>query len=194
MLIVAIVLGLVFLVVLLLSIPIDLAFSYERGEDSRSRMRIRWLFGLIGKELGAEKKGREKKPKERKAKKGRGSFGGPLAMFTARGFSGRLFLLARRLARSVQVRDVDVKFQVGTGDPAETGQLYGLIGPGVALARSIFSPNIRVDPNFVEETFRGHARGAVRAYPIRLIPPLIAFALSPATFRGVRAMRRARKG
>ena len=122
------------------------------------------------------------------------SLGGPLAMFRARGFSGRLFLLARRLARSVQVRDVDVKFQVGTGDPAETGQLYGLIGPGLRLARSSFSPNIRVDPNFVEETFQGHARGAVRAYPIRLIPPLIAFAVSPATFRGVRAMRRAGKG
>ena len=120
-LIVAIVLGVVFLVVLLLSIPIDLAFSYERGEGSRSRMRIGWLFGLIGKELGGEKKGREKKPKERKAKKGRRSFRGPLALNMARGFSGRLFLLARRLARSVQVRDVDVKFQVGTGDPAEMG-------------------------------------------------------------------------
>ena len=204
MLILAIVLGLVFLVVLLLSIPIDLAFSYERregerGEGSQSRMRIGWLFGLIGKELGGKKKAeeqkaQEQKPKERKAKKGRMSVRGPLAMFAARGFSGRLFLLARRLARSVQVRDVDVEFQVGTGDPAETGQLFGLIEPGLALARSRFSPNIRIDPNFVEETFRGHARGAVRAYPIRLIPPLIAFALSPKTLQGAWAIRRARKG
>lgn len=194
MVIVAIVLGLAFLVVLLLSIPIDLAFSYERGEGSRSRMRIGWLFGLIGKEMGGERKGWEKKPKERKAKKGRRSFREPLAMFRARGFSGRLVLLARRLVRSVQVRDVDVEFQVGTGDPVETGLLYGLIWPVVVLARSRLSPNIRVDPNFVEETFRGHARGAVRAYPIRLIPPLISFALSPTTFRGLRAMRRAHKG
>ena len=194
MLIPAIVLGLLFLAVLLLSIPVDLAFSFERGEGSRSRMRIGWLFGLIGKDLGGEKKGREKKPKEMKAKKGRRSFRGPLAVFGARGFSGRLLLLARRLVRSVQVRDVDVEFQVGTGDPAETGLLYGVIGPTVALARSSFSPNIRIEPNFVEETIEGHARGAVRVYPIRLIPPLVAFALSPATFRGVRALRRARKG
>ena len=194
MLIPAIVLGLFFLAVLLLSIPVDLAFSYERGEGSRSRMRIRWLFGLIGKDLGGEKKGREKKPSEMKAKKGRRSFRGPLAVFRARGFSGRLLLLATRLLRSVQVRDVDVEFQVGTGDPAETGLLYGVIGPGLALARSGFSPNIRIEPNFVEETFEGHARGAVRVYPIKLIPSLIAFALSPATFRGVMALRRARKG
>ena len=194
MLIVAIVLGLAFLVVLLLSIPIDLAFSYERDERPRSRMRIGWLFGLIGKELGGEKKGRVKKPKDKKAKKGLKSIRGPLAIFKARGLSGRLFLLARRLARSVQVRNVDIKFQVGTGDAAETGLLYGLLGPGVAWARASISPNITVDPNFAEETFRGYARGAVRAYPIRLIPPLIAFALSPATFRGVWAMRWARKG
>ena len=209
MLILAIVLGLVFLVVLLLSIPIDLAFSYERGkgergEGSQSRMRIGWLFGLIGKELGGKKKAQdekaqdekvqEKKPRKRNAKKGRMSVRGPLAMFAARGFSGRLFLLARRLARSIQVRDVDVEFQMGTGDPAETGQLFALIGPGLALARSSFSPNIRIDPNFVEETFRGHARGAVRAYPIRLIPPLIAFPLSPKTLQGAWAIRRARKG
>ncbi len=194
MLIPVIVLGPFFLAMLLLSIPVDLAFSYEKGEGSRSRMRIGWLFGLIGKELGGEKKGREKKPKELKAKKGRRSFRGPLAVLRARGFSGRLLLLARRLLQSVQVRDVDVEFQVGTGDPAEMGLLYGVIGPSVALARSSFSPNIRIEPNFVEETFEGHARGAVRVYPIRLIPPLVAFALSPATFRGVRALRRARKG
>jgi hypothetical protein len=115
-------------------------------------------------------------------------------MFRARGFSGRLLLLAGRLVRSVQIRDVDNHFQVGTGDPAETGLLYGLIGPGVALAQSSFSPNIRVEFNFVQETFHGHARGAVRVYPVRLILPLVAFALSPATFRGFRAMWRTRKG
>ena len=194
MLIPAIVLGLFFLAVLFLSIPVDLTFSYERGESSRSRMRIGWLFGLIGKELGGEKKGREKKPKEMKAKKGRRSFRGPLAVFRARGFSGRLLLLARRLLRSVQVRDVDVELQVGTGDPAETGLLYSVIGPSVALARSGISPNIRIEPNFVEETFEGHVRGFVRVYPIKVIPSLIAFALSPATFRGLMALRRARQG
>ena len=193
MLIVAIVLGLVFLVVLLLSVPIDLSFSYEKGEDSRSRMRVGWLFGLIGKELGGETKARERKPKKRKPKKGWRSFRGPLAMFRARGFSGGLLLLIRRMVRSARVRNVDIDFQVGTGDPAEMGLLYAAIGPSVALARSGFSPNIMIEPNFVEETFEGHARGAVRIYPVKLLPSLIAFALSPATFRGLRAMRRGRQ-
>ena len=195
MLIPAVILGSLFLaVLLLLSTPVDLAFSYKRGEGSRSWMRIVWLFGLIGKELGGEKKSREKKPEEMKAKKGQSSFRGPLAVFRARGFSGGLLLLARRLVRSVQVRDVDVEFRVGTGDPAETGLLFAIIGPSLALAQSRFSPNIRIEPNFVEETFEGHARGTVRVYPIKLIPLLLAFALSPATFRGLRALRRARKG
>ena len=70
MLIPAIVLGLFFLAVLLFSIPVDLAFSCERGEDSRSRMRIGWLFGLIGKEAGGKTKASEKKPKQTRAKWG----------------------------------------------------------------------------------------------------------------------------
>ena len=193
MLIPAIALGPFFMTVILLCIPVDLAFSYERGEDSRTRMRIGWLFGLIGKELGGEKRGRERKPKKMKAKMGRRSFPESLAVLRARGFAGRLFLLARRLVRLVQVRDLDIDFHFGTGDPAETGLLYGVIGPSVDLASSGLSANIRIEPNFVEEIFEGHARAAVRVYPIKLIPPLIAFAMSPATFRGIRAMRRARK-
>ena len=193
MLIPAIILGPFVLAGLLLCIPVDLTFTYERGESSRSRMRIGWLFGLLGKELGGEKQGGERQPKKMKAKKGRKNLPESLAVLRARGFAGRLFLLARRLVRLVQIRDLDIDFHLGTGDPAETGLLYGIIGPSVDLASSSLSPNIRIEPNFVEETFEGHARAAVRVYPIKLIPPLIAFALSPATFRGIMAMRRARK-
>ena len=191
MLIPAIILGPLFLAVFLLSIPVDLAFFFERGEVSRSRMRIGWLFGLIGKDMGGASSGREKKPEEMKAKKGRGSIRGPMAAFRARGFSGKILRFANRLVRSVQVRDVDVELQIGTGDPAETGLLFAVIGPCLALAASS-SPNIRIEPNFVEETLEGHARGTVRVYPIRLIPPIIAFALSPATFRGIKALKMAR--
>jgi len=83
---------------------------------------------------------------------------------------------------------------MGQEIPKRRGLLLGVIGPGVALARSGFSPNIRIEPDFVEETFEGHARGAVRVYPVKLVPSFIAFAMSPATFRGVRALRRTRKG
>ena len=193
MLIPAIILGPFVLAGLFLCIPVDLTLTYERGESSRSRMRIGWLFGLIGKELGGEKRGRERKPKKMKAKMGRRSFPESLAVLRARGFAGRLFLLAKRLVRLVQVRDLDIDFHLGTGDPAQTGLLYGIIEPSVDLARSRLSANIKIEPNFVEETFEGHARADLRVYPIKLIPPLIAFALSPATFRGIRAMRRARK-
>ncbi len=190
MLIPAIILGPLFLAVFLLSIPVDLAFFFERGEVSRSRMRIGWLFGLIGKELDGGKKRLEKKP-EAEIKKRRGSIRGPMAAFRARGFSGKILRFAIRLVRSVQLRDLDVELQIGTGDPAETGLLFAVIRPSLALATGS-SPNIRIEPNFFEEIFEGHAKGTVRVYPIRLIPPLISFALSPTTFRGIKALRGAR--
>ncbi len=60
MLIPAIILGPFVLAGLFLCIPVDLTFTYETGESSRSRMRIGWLFGLIGKELGCEKQRRQR--------------------------------------------------------------------------------------------------------------------------------------
>jgi hypothetical protein len=136
------------------------------------------------RELGGERKNQKKKPKKVKAHNGRRSFQQPLAMFRVRGFLGRLLLLARRLVRSIHVQYVEVDLEVGTGDPAETGLIFGVIAPSVALATFGFTPNIRIQPNFVENTLEGYARVAVRVYPIMLLPPLVAFVLSPATLRG----------
>ena len=180
------------LFLLLLAIPIDLAVRYESGEGLRSR--IAWLFGLISRELGGERENQKNKPKKVKARNARRSFQKPLAIFRVRGFLGTLLLLIRRLVRSIHVRDVDVELEMGTGDPAETGLIFGLIGPSVAMAGSGFSSNIRIQPNFVENIFEGHAQVAVRVYPIMLIPPLVAFVLSPATLRGLWIMQRARQG
>ena len=58
------------LLVLLLSVPIDLSFSLERDERFRSRGRIGWFFGLVGKDLGGGGKGNEPKQEEEPKKQG----------------------------------------------------------------------------------------------------------------------------
>ena len=61
------------LLVLLLSVPIDLSFSLEGDESFRSRVRIGWLFGLVGKDLGGGEKGKEPKQEKKPRKQGRRS-------------------------------------------------------------------------------------------------------------------------
>ena len=53
--------GIVLLILVVFSIPVDMVFDVSGPGGARSRMRVGWLFGLLGKEFG----GRSKKPKER---------------------------------------------------------------------------------------------------------------------------------
>ena len=57
--------GIVLLILLGLSIPVDMAFDVGGPGAARSRMRLGWLFGLLGKEFGR----RKKEPKERAPKR-----------------------------------------------------------------------------------------------------------------------------
>ena len=184
------------LLVLLLSVPIDLSFSLERDERFRSRGRIGWFFGLVGKDLGGGGKGNEPKQEEEPKKQGRGRMRSPrpfLAVIRTRGFPGHSLRLARRLLRVIRVKELNLSLQVGLGDPAETGQLLGLVSPVTACVGAIPGVQMSLEPDFYGETFRGHCNGSVRIYPIRIVPPMVLFALSLTSFRGLKAMLGARR-
>ncbi len=67
-LILGVLLLLTILLVILLIVPVDLVFRVGKGQGIESKVRIEWLFGLIGKDI----RGKEKKPKEKeKVKKKR---------------------------------------------------------------------------------------------------------------------------
>ena len=57
--------GIVLFILVVLSIPVDMAFDVGGPGARRSRMRVGWLLGLLGKEIGQ----RRKKPKERASKR-----------------------------------------------------------------------------------------------------------------------------
>ena len=179
------------MLVLLLSVPIDLSFSLEKDERFRSRVRIGWLLGLIKKDLGGGEGGKEPKHEEKPQKQGQRRKRSPrpfLAAIRTRGFSRHSLRFARRMLRVIKVRQLNLGLQVGLGDPAETGRLLGLVSPIATCVDAIPGVQINVEPDFYQETFRGYCSGSVRIYPIRMVPPLVLFALSLTSFRGLKAM------
>ncbi len=183
------------LLVLILSVPFDLSFSLERNERFQSRVRIGWLFGLVGKDLGGGENGnepKEEKPKEQGRRRKR-SLRRFLAAIRTRGLPGHSLRFARRMLRAIRVRELNVSLQVGLGNPAETGQLLGLVSPVTACVGAIPGVQMSVEPDFYEETLRGYCNGSVRIFPIRMVPPMVLFALSLTSFRGLKAMLGARQ-
>ena len=69
-----IVAGIVLFILLVFSIPVDMAFDVGGPGAARSRMRAGWLFGLLRKEFGRgdtpdQLHASRKKPKERASKR-----------------------------------------------------------------------------------------------------------------------------
>lgn len=192
--VIALVAGIFLLFVLLLAVPVDLAFSVERDGNFRLRMRVGWMFGLIGKDIGGRKKKRREEGVEKeKPKKRRGSAKALLAALTTEGFPQKLFSFVRDILRLSKIRQFRMNFRVGLGDPAETGMLFAVLAPAMLVIRSFSSADIQLEPDFEQERLQGYCKGNIRAVPIKLVRPLIPFVFSTATMRAMKAMVTARR-
>jgi hypothetical protein len=183
--ILATVLGILTFSILLLCVPVDLDFNVDRDTAFQSRVRVGWMFNLIGKDLKRKKKPEKEKPKGKKKKRRTKPF---IAMLRARGFLRRLLRFAREVFRIAHVREFKLDLRIGLSDPAETGMLFAAIAPVLVQFR-IFTPlDIQVLPDFEQTGLQGYVKGDLRIFPIQFIFVGTLFALSPATIRAVKSM------
>ena len=180
------------ILVLVLSVPFDMAFQVSVPGRPRFRIKLLWLFGLVSKEITGEKKPEEKKEVVQKRQKpgaGRRRFRDILAILRTQGLLRQLRVLIGDIFGRLKIRDLAADFRVGLGNPAETGLLFALIGPTTFWLSSSFPLQIRVQPSFADEaTFEGYSRGAVRLRPIQLVIPFLRFVFSLATVRMVKKL------
>ena len=180
-----IVAGIVLFILLVISIPVDMAFDVGWPGAARSRMRVGWLFGLLGKEFGRTRE----KPKERasKRKKKKRSAKPFLSLLVTKGVARGLLKLSRRILSGVRVRHLDAHLRIGLDDPADTGMLYSALWPVLVPLTYNSSAKVRMELSFEEPALNLTARGRIRVFPIQMVWYVLLFALSPA---GLRAMKR----
>ena len=201
MLVFAVIAGLALLGILILSVPFDLAFKFERDTELRKRLRLTWLFGLVGLDLGGgSPRSRQRQP-QKEASRGeaekpgasrrRANFRVPLALFGTRGFPQRLYKLVRTLLRSIKVWDLKAQIRIGLDDPAQTGWLFATVWPIVALIPNSNALDIKIEPDYSDAVLEGYGQGRMRIFPIRLLGLVIWFACSITTLRAARAALKA---
>ncbi len=180
-----IVAGIVLFILLVLSIPVDIAFDVGGPGAARSKMRVGWLFGLLGKEFGR----RRKKPKQRasKRKKKERSAKLFLSLLVTKGVAKGLLQLSMRILSGLRVRHLDARLRIGLDDPADTGMLYSALWPVLVPLTYNSSAKVRIELSFEEPALDLTARGRIRVFPIQMVWSVLLFALSPA---GLRAMKR----
>lgn len=191
----AVVLG---LLVGLLAIPVTLRFDVFWDRTLQQDIRLLWAFGLLDVRLAPEaaETGQpaaesatpaRRKPRTKRAASKRKT--NVLAGMRLQRFRRRIVRFARDLWRAVQKRDLSLRVRVGLGDPADTGQLWALLGPLAGWLATLREAVITIEPEFYEPTLELETHGSIRIIPLQLVGIVVALALSPAVWQGIRAMR-----
>ena len=184
--------GLLALIILLLSVPIDLAFSLEVYGRPKFRARFSWLFGLLSRDIKGKKKkdaALKKAVKKKAGKKKRGGGRKALRLLTTRGLIWRLKALILGILRRLEFRDFRMDFRGGLENPVDSAMVFSLIWPAYLFLGPAFGRHVNLQVSFEGVAFlEGYCQGAVRLRPIRLAPPLARFIFSVPTLRAIKRM------
>ncbi len=186
-------LAMVVFLVALLAVPLEWTFNVRQEAGVRATdSHIRWLFGLVrfrttGSPEGEAKTKPKKSKKEKKPKaKRRHSL---FAAVSVEGFVGRVLGLIRRLLSAIHIHHLNLNARLGLGDAADTGRLWGFIGPFSVLLNQPKATRIYIEPEFYDQVFEAQTDGRIQVVPLRLVGLILGFLLSLNTLRAYRAMR-----
>lgn len=108
-----------------------------------------------------------------------------MSVLRTEGFVARVWRLLRDLLQRIQVQDLSLEARIGLDDPADTGRLWGFVGPLVAVLPLPSAANVAIAPDFQAQTFEFSSEGQIRLVPIRLLWTALLFLLSPVTLRAL---------
>ncbi len=185
--------GVALLAILLLSVPVDLAFALGEPGDRTARVRVGWLFGLVARDISSRRKRpaparHGARPVWRRRKGRRRDAALILAFLRTKGVAGALVTAARRMRRGFRIRQLDAEVHFGLEDPADTGIACAALWAVLAPFRLTAPVNVRLDPAFDGSAFEARLHGDVRVFPLPIAVSGLRFVLSPAGLRTIRLL------
>jgi hypothetical protein len=193
MLIIWIVLAFLGCILALLAVPVDLTFSMRRHDgEQESSGRLCWLFGLIRLRLDNNPSGprpRPKQPKRNTHRRGKSRNTRYVVNFLNEGLGGRMLRLSLDLLRRIRVYNLSLEARMGLDDPADTGRLWGMVGPAAAILAQLPVVHVAIEPDFSAQTFQLDGQGHIRIVPLEMLWVILVFVLTPATLRALYSMR-----
>jgi len=184
-------LGLLLGVLFLLAMPFDVGFRLKKDDSFRLQLTVAWAYGLLSKELDRPsgkpkaKKAATKKSRHGQARDGKGNFRAAMAFMRSPGMSARLLRLVQDMWQQIRVRQLSLHLTVGLDDPAATGRLFGALAPALLLSDRLTRLDLQLEPDFSQPILQAEGGGQIRLIPITIIGIMVAFLLSPASWRAL---------
>lgn len=180
-------------IALLLAVPVEVEFDAAWPDTEANTVIGRWGFGVLrfrfrldnAKDESAASGQERKAARRSRAPAGRDGTARVLRALRQRPFRRRLLRFAGSLWRAVHTRDVDVSIRAGTGDPADTGCLWGALGPLSAWLQTFPDCRVTLEPDFVEATAEVCGRGRITVFPLQILWLVGGLLVSPTIWRGM---------
>lgn len=179
---------------LLLAIPVGVAFRFEGLEAFSGQITIGWLFGLVRFRVRVPEAGKPRGPdaddgRQRRKPAKRSRRANVLAVLRQAAFRRRVYELARDLLAAARPHRLRLRIRLGLGDPADTGRLWAIVGPLAVATGSLRRAQVQIEPDFIDPVLEFQAQGRLLLVPLQFLALAIGFALSPASIRAWRTLR-----
>ena len=172
----------------ILSIPFDILCHIEVYEKPKFRIRLKWLFGLLKKDIRAKKKPTKKKEKG-KLGEGRKWLWAAFRIIRIKGMLKELRRLVKGILNSLKIRELRVNLKVGLDDPADTAFLVGIINSSRLFWKPSFPHEIDIRADYEGQVFlEGYTHLTVRVLPIQIVVSLLRFLFSWSTMKAMRIL------
>jgi hypothetical protein len=198
--------GLLLLVVFAAAVPLVLRFRLVSADKTLNEVTLEWAFGLVRVPLSGEDRRSaissvpaSKQPADTARgspdRHRRGTSASPFEQARRLVRLLRDAALRRRLLRFLRTcwqavhKRIVLHARIGLGDPADTGQLWGLLGPASPWLATRETTVIELEPDFTEAAFALDGEGVIRLIPLQLLWLTVALMLSPALWRAVATLR-----
>lgn len=179
----------------LLAIPVTLTFDVSWPKASHQDTVLNWAFGLVKLRIPASAPKESaagddrSKRKSDRSKHSQGKSPNVSAAFGLKPFRQRIVRFLGDLWHAVQKKDLSLRVRLGLGDPADTGQLWAIVGPVAGLMANVRDAAVSIEPDFSASTFELNSAGSIRLVPLRVIFLTAGLLLSPPIWQGVIKMR-----
>jgi hypothetical protein len=172
----------------ILSIPFEIHSHIEVYEKPKFRIELKWLFGLLKKDIRAKKKPTKKKEKE-KLGEGRKWLWAAFRIIRIKGMLKELRHLVKGILNSLKIRDLRVNFKVGIDDPADTAFVVGIINSPLLFWKPSFPHEIDIRADYEGEAIlEGYTHLTVRVLPIQIVVSLLRFLFSWSSVKAIRIL------
>lgn len=183
---------LLLVLITLLAVPVTLRFQVSWHQTVQGKIHLLWLFGLVRIPIPiSHPKSPSNKDEEAakifsRRKHSPNNKQNVFSVFQQKPFRRRIFRFIRDLWRAIQKNDLRLRIRIGLGDPADTGQLWAIVGPVSGILANTKEAVFEFEPDFVETTFELDSSGKVRLIPLHLIYLTVGLLLSPPFWQAIK--------